>query len=137
MISLARALSFNGLANAFHIAAINGGRHVAPLFAGGTVFVAGDSGVTAVDAATGRPRWTRDLRAQSVNGGILDGTTVWVQATDRATPRDRLWRVDARTGHVTGSLTLPEFGAASVVAVGKQVWTMSVGGDLQVALKKG
>jgi 2-methylfumaryl-CoA hydratase len=38
VISVARALSFNGLANAFHIAAINGGRHVAPLFAGGTVF---------------------------------------------------------------------------------------------------
>ena len=37
-ISLARALSFNGLANAFHIAAINGGRHVNPLFAGNTVF---------------------------------------------------------------------------------------------------
>jgi len=37
-ISLARALSFNGLANAFHVAAINGGRHVAPLFAGCTVF---------------------------------------------------------------------------------------------------
>jgi 2-methylfumaryl-CoA hydratase len=38
VISLARALSFNGLANAFHVAAINGGRHVAPLFAGATVF---------------------------------------------------------------------------------------------------
>src|SRR6266566_4889964 len=38
VISLARALSFNGLANAFHIAGINGGRHVSPLFAGGTVF---------------------------------------------------------------------------------------------------
>ncbi|MDR3372935.1 MAG: MaoC family dehydratase [Ancalomicrobiaceae bacterium] len=38
VISIARALSFNGLANAFHIAAINGGRHVAPLFAGKTVF---------------------------------------------------------------------------------------------------
>ena len=38
VISLARAQSFNGLANAFHIAAINGGRHVAPLFAGLTVF---------------------------------------------------------------------------------------------------
>ena len=37
VISLARALSFNGLANAFHVAAINGGRHVAPLFAGLTV----------------------------------------------------------------------------------------------------
>jgi 2-methylfumaryl-CoA hydratase len=37
-ISLARSLSFNGLANAFHIAAINGGQHVAPLFAGSTLF---------------------------------------------------------------------------------------------------
>src|SRR5207248_8295527 len=38
VISLARALSFNGLANAFHITAINGGRHVSPFFAGCTVF---------------------------------------------------------------------------------------------------
>ncbi len=38
VISLARALSFNGLANAFHVTAINGGKHVAPLFAGETVF---------------------------------------------------------------------------------------------------
>jgi 2-methylfumaryl-CoA hydratase len=38
VISLARSLSFNGLGNAFHIAAINGGRHVSPLFAGATVF---------------------------------------------------------------------------------------------------
>src|ERR1700690_3420550 len=38
VISLARALSFNGLPNAFHIAAINAGRHVAPVFAGDTVF---------------------------------------------------------------------------------------------------
>jgi 2-methylfumaryl-CoA hydratase len=38
VISLARALSFNGLANAVSIAAINSGRHVNPLFAGDTVF---------------------------------------------------------------------------------------------------
>jgi 2-methylfumaryl-CoA hydratase len=38
VISLARALSFNGLANAFHVTAINGGRHAAPLFADDTVF---------------------------------------------------------------------------------------------------
>jgi 2-methylfumaryl-CoA hydratase len=38
VISLARALSFNGLANCFHIAAINAGRHVAPCFAGDTVY---------------------------------------------------------------------------------------------------
>lgn len=38
VISLARALSFNGLANAFKLVAINGGRHVAPTFAGDTVY---------------------------------------------------------------------------------------------------
>jgi len=38
VVSLARALSFNGLANAFHVAAINSGRHVAPCFAGDTVY---------------------------------------------------------------------------------------------------
>ncbi len=38
IISLARALSFNGLANAVRIAAINGGRHAAPSFAGDTIY---------------------------------------------------------------------------------------------------
>ena len=38
IISLARALSFNGLANACRIAAINGGSHTAPAFAGDTVY---------------------------------------------------------------------------------------------------
>jgi len=37
VISLARALSFNGLANAQLVAAINAGSHVAPAFAGDTV----------------------------------------------------------------------------------------------------
>lgn len=37
IISLARALSANGLANAFRIAAIHGGRHVNPSFAGDTI----------------------------------------------------------------------------------------------------
>lgn len=38
VISLARALSFNGLGNAFRIAAINAGTHANPAFAGNTVF---------------------------------------------------------------------------------------------------
>ena len=38
VISIARALGFNGFANAMHIMAINGGRHVAPVFAGDTVY---------------------------------------------------------------------------------------------------
>lgn len=38
IISLARAISFNGLGNACVVAALNGGRHVAPSFAGDTIF---------------------------------------------------------------------------------------------------
>ncbi|GGF45867.1 hypothetical protein GCM10011611_60400 [Aliidongia dinghuensis] len=38
VISLTRALSFNGLGNAFKIVGLNGGRHVAPCFAGDTVY---------------------------------------------------------------------------------------------------
>ncbi len=37
-MSIARALAFNGLANAAAMLAINGGRHVNPLFAGDTVY---------------------------------------------------------------------------------------------------
>ncbi|MGH6955022.1 MAG: MaoC family dehydratase [Alphaproteobacteria bacterium] len=38
VMSVARALSFNGLANAFRIASINGGGHLAPVFAGDTIY---------------------------------------------------------------------------------------------------
>lgn len=38
VISVARALSFNGLANAMRIVALNGGRHVSPAFGGDTVY---------------------------------------------------------------------------------------------------
>ena len=72
VISLARALSFNGLANAFHISAINAGRHVAPLFAGGTVYawseikdkavLPGRSDVGALRIVT---RATRDIASSS------------------------------------------------------------------------
>ncbi len=38
IISLARALSFNGLANGFRVAAINAGSHVGPTFGGDTIY---------------------------------------------------------------------------------------------------
>lgn len=38
VISIARGLSFNGLANAWFVRGINAGRHVAPCFAGDTVY---------------------------------------------------------------------------------------------------
>ncbi len=84
VISLARALSFNGLANAFHVAAINGGQHVAPMFAGGTVFAWSELLEAAALPDTGlgalrlRTVATRDLPCadfplKDENGAYLDG----------------------------------------------------------------
>ena len=56
IISLARALSFNGLENAFHIAAINAGRHVSPAFAGDTVYAYQRSARQGADRPAGRGR---------------------------------------------------------------------------------
>jgi 2-methylfumaryl-CoA hydratase len=89
VISLARALSFNGLANAFHVAAINGGRHVAPCFAGDTVYAWSEVLETAElpgrrDVGALRVRLVavknrtcaefplRDAAGESVEGVILD-----------------------------------------------------------------
>jgi 2-methylfumaryl-CoA hydratase len=85
VISLARALSFNGLANAFHIAAINAGRHVAPLFAGKTVFawsqildmapLAGrdDVGALRIRTIATADRPTHDFPDRLPNGDYEDG----------------------------------------------------------------
>ena len=51
VISVARALSFNGLENALFVAGINAGRHVAPCFAGDTIY-AWSEVVEKVPAAT-------------------------------------------------------------------------------------
>ena len=52
VISIARALSFNGLANALNVAAIHGGRHTAPSFAGDTIYAWSE--VLAKDSLPGR-----------------------------------------------------------------------------------
>jgi 2-methylfumaryl-CoA hydratase len=87
VISLARALSFNGLGNAFHIAGINGGRHVAPLFAGGTVFAwseildraelpgRSDIGLLRVRTIATRDRLTHDFPLQG-EGGEMDPAVI-------------------------------------------------------------
>lgn len=55
VMSLARALSFNGLANAQRVAAIHGGRHANPAFAGDTVYAWSE--VLAKDPLPGRDDW--------------------------------------------------------------------------------
>lgn len=71
IISLARAASINGLGNAMWVAAINGGRHVAPTFAGDTIYA-----------------WTEVLEKIELPGrddfGALRLRTVGVKDTDPA-----------------------------------------------------
>jgi len=81
VISLARAFSFNGLANAFKIAAINGGRHVAPIFAGDTVYAwtevlekAEISGRTDLGALRLRMIAAKDHTCDDFPGKGADGT---------------------------------------------------------------
>jgi 2-methylfumaryl-CoA hydratase len=85
VISLARALSFNGLANAFHVAAINAGRHVAPCFAGDTVYAwsevlekaelpgRGDVGALRVRLVAAKNRACADFPLHGAEGHYADG----------------------------------------------------------------
>lgn len=83
VISLARALSFNGLANAAAIAAINAGAHTAPAFAGDTIYAWSEvlektqTGAPGVDALRLRLVATRDrdesMTLRGDDGKYADG----------------------------------------------------------------
>ena len=88
IMSLARALSFNGLGNAFHVAGINAGRHVAPCFAGDTIYawsevleVAEIPGRTDIGAVRTRLTGLKnhlasDFRRQTTDGKDADGVVL-------------------------------------------------------------
>ena len=89
VISLTRALSFNGLEAAVRVVALNGGRHVAPLFAGDTVFAWSevletaalpgrpDAGLLRLRTVATKDRPCTDHPAPDADGVILDLDT-WV-----------------------------------------------------------
>ena len=91
-----------------------------------------DEGVGAFDPDGGRVVWSRALPVRTVDNAVLAGGFVWAHGTDSRSGRDRLWRLDARTGALRGSVALPEFGAAGLAGVGDQVWVVSGGGALVV-----
>jgi outer membrane protein assembly factor BamB len=101
--------------------------------ADGVVMVASGADVAAADASSGRTVWRANLGNARVNDGFLAGSSLWLHVTDGGTDRDRLVRLDARSGHVTGSLTLPEFGVAGLAPIGGDVWIVSPNGRLVIA----
>src|SRR5690606_18463376 len=82
-ISLARALAFNGLGNAALMLAINGGRHVNPLFAGDTLYAwsevldktdLGEAGALRLRLVAAKNRACADFPDKS--GGEVDPSVV-------------------------------------------------------------
>nr|WP_275477392.1 PQQ-binding-like beta-propeller repeat protein [Streptomyces roseifaciens] len=80
---------------------VPGARVDTPAVAGGTVYVPGSGGVTAVDLATGKEQWVLKapsgtfLNGMEVSGGIL--YVVWFAAEDESGARIAAHRAD--TGH--------------------------------------
>jgi outer membrane protein assembly factor BamB len=95
------------------------------------LFAAGDS-VAAVDARTGDTTWRRPLGVTRVNGSLVAGGDIWVHGSPQGGGRDRLWRLDAKSGRVLGSITLPEFGSAGAAMVGARLWLLAPGGRLTI-----
>jgi outer membrane protein assembly factor BamB len=98
----------------------------------GAVLFGTEGGVAAVDPGSGRTLWSRDLGARRVNDAFRSGDLLWVHVSDARTGRDRLWRLDARTGSGTGSVALREFGLSGMVGVGSEVFVLNQNGRLVV-----
>lgn len=98
----------------------------------GVVFLGADQRISALDVRTAHTLWSRKLPVQSFNNGVLDGGTLWIEGGARVAGRDRLWRLDAATGRVTGSLALRDFGAPGMAPVAGRLWLVSGAGVLQV-----
>ena len=97
VISLARALSFNGLANGFRVAAINGGSHVGPTFGGDTIYAWSE--VLEKAALPQRVRHRRAARAHDCDQGLpmqrFPGQGRRRQVSPRGRARPRLLAADA------------------------------------------
>jgi PQQ-like domain len=98
----------------------------------GAVLLATGSDAVAVDARSGRTLWRANIGADRANYGLVANGSLWIHATDSDTNRDQLLRLEARDGHLTGSLTLPEFGIAGIAPVGDNVWIVTPNGRVMI-----
>jgi 2-methylfumaryl-CoA hydratase len=90
IISHARSMSFNGLANGFAIAALNGGKHRAPCFAGDTIYAAShildkqpctgreDIGALRVQQFVSKNQYLDDIQDMDDNPNIVLELDFWL-----------------------------------------------------------
>lgn len=87
--------------------------------------------VALVDPRTGRAAWRTRLGTR-LHALMVNGSRLFVEGADGATARDRVWQLDARSGHVAGAVTMPEFGLVGMVPVGDGVWALTSNGHAVV-----
>jgi outer membrane protein assembly factor BamB len=84
----------------------------APAVGGGRVYFGGLNGkLQALDAESGRVLWTNDLGARITTSVLRVGADLLV-----GTSRDRLYRIDSKTGRVSAELALEETPQGRLVA---------------------
>jgi hypothetical protein len=97
---------------------------------GGVVYEDVGAGVAAVDSRTGRMLWRTNLGSARVNAMMPSPDTLWVQGSPASGGRDQLWRLDRKTGRVTDSLALSDFGVSGITLTRDRLWMLSPGGTL-------
>jgi len=92
------------------------------------LFVADENALSRMDPRTFRVLWRTPIA--SVGTGIAAGGRLWVEAPDLQ--GDRVLAVDPRTGTVTDSVHVGEFGARWMARVGSEVWMTTAGGRVVI-----
>jgi outer membrane protein assembly factor BamB len=96
----------------------------------GIVYEDVGAGVAAVDSRTGKLLWRTNLGTSRVNAMMPGPGALWIQGTPVSGRRDLLWQLDAKTGRVTASLPLSDFGVGGIALTPGRLWILSPGGTL-------
>jgi outer membrane protein assembly factor BamB len=99
--------------------------------AGNRVLATAGGTLLAADARTGRPLWRRQLGFR-VSSALDTGGLVLAQGAALRDPGDRVWALDAATGRVLASATVPGFGTTSMTIAGGSLWIASSAGEVIV-----
>jgi hypothetical protein len=85
----------------------------------------------ASDRFSGRIVWRRRLGFR-IGAVLVNGRVLLAHGASLGDPGDRLWAIDADTGHVLNSVVLPALGTAGIAAVDGRLWVTSSGGRVIV-----
>jgi sigma-70-like protein/putative pyrroloquinoline-quinone binding quinoprotein len=113
------------------------GRFGWPAGSGGTltdgdrIVKVGRRTATAVDPVGGRWLWHTRVGGQ-LNDAALVGDRLLVEGSNGGGARDTLWELDAHSGDVLSSMTVPGFSVTALLSVGREAWLVTADGHVIV-----